>query len=182
MTLLCFSLVFHYNHVFCGVCNVWAISGLAKHTAEHPGRQVGNKNYIIGKLQIFFGLISFSSESAFKMWAGGIGCPAIKTTLSGNICEQSQQCIVSRNWKIAARLRANAGGGVTRLGQPGQFGRRLQFFFYFSICLQNVSSRQLVKKRRAERTSHWDIFFSSMSGSARVEKVINLGLSIFKYL
>ena len=86
MTLLCFSLVFHYNHVFCGVCNAWAISG----------RQVGNKNYIIGKLQIFFGLISFSSESAFKMWAGGIGCPAIKTTLSGNICEQSQQCIVSR--------------------------------------------------------------------------------------
>ena len=160
---------FHYNHVFCGECNVWALSGLAKHTAEHPGRQVGNKNYIIGKLQIFFGLISFSSESALKMWAGGIRCPAIKTTLSGNICEQSQQCIVSRNWKIAARLRANAGGGVTRLGQPGQFGRRLQFFFYFSICLQNGSSRQLVKKDGRNELLTGTFFSHQLQCQARPE-------------
>ena len=148
MTLLCFSLVFHYNHVFCGVCNAWAISG----------RQVGNKNYIIGKLQIFLASFHLVQNLPSKCELEALGVRQSKQHYREISVSRVSSALWAENWKIAARLRANAGGGVTRLGQPGQFGRRLQFFFYFSICLQNVSSRQLVKKRRAERTSHWDIF------------------------
>ena len=63
MTLLCFSLVFHYNHVFCGVCNAWAISG----------RQVGNKNYIIGKLQIFLASFHLVQNLPSKCELGASG-------------------------------------------------------------------------------------------------------------
>ena len=182
MTLLCFSLVFHYNHVFCGVCNVWAISGLAKQTAEHPGRQVGNKNYIIGKLQIFFGLISFSSESAFKMWAGGIGCPAIKTTLSGNICEQSQQCIVSRKLENSCKAPGKCWWWCNKTRPAWAVWPTVAIFLLFQYLSSKCELQAIGEKKTGRTNFSLGHFFSSMSDSARVEKVINLGLSIFKYL
>ena len=152
MTLLCFSLLF---------------------------RQVGNKNYIVGK---YFGLISFSSESAFKMWAGGIGCPAIKTTLSGNICEQSQQCIVSRKLENSCKAPGKCWWWCNKTRPAWAVWPTVAIFLLFQYLSSKCELQAIGEKKTGRTNFSLGHFFSSMSDSARVEKVINLGLSIFKYL
>ena len=158
MTLLCFITIMCFV-----VCAMFGRYLAWQNTQQNT--QVGRlaiKSTLLGNWRYFLASFHLVQNLPSKCELEASGVRQSKQHYREISVSRVSSALWAENWKIAARLRANAGGGVTRLGQPGQFGRRLQFFFYFSICLQNVSSRQWVKKRRAERTSHWDIFLSSM--------------------